>query len=135
MEKTQVEQSSANHVFPMHMALILLPIFANRCVWYYVPAYVILICGQTLPMGLIKHHAVKTYRVGRTYLSKCSCTRTSWGIFVSFTARSQYYRIEALDKHWICVLLGLRAAWNPWRRETFPDHPGNASPHFLEAEL
>jgi len=68
MEKTQVEQSSANYVFLMHMAVTLLPNFANRCGWYYVPVYVILICGQTLSLGLIKHLAVKTYRVGRMYV-------------------------------------------------------------------
>jgi len=72
LEKTQVEQSSSNHVFLMHMALILLHNFANRCGWYYVPVYIILICGQMLSLGLIKHHSVKTYRVGRTYVSKCS---------------------------------------------------------------
>jgi hypothetical protein len=103
MEKTQVEQPSNNHVFLMHMALILLPIFGNRCVWYYVPVYVIFTRETTLSLGLFKPHAMKTYIVGRTYLSQCSYTRTSWGKFVSFTIRSQYSRLEALEKHWVCV--------------------------------
>jgi hypothetical protein len=83
----------------MHMVVILLTNLASRCVWYYVPVYVIFICGQTLSLGINKHHTMKTYTVGRTYLSKCSYIRTSWEKFFCFTTRSQYSRIEVLDKH------------------------------------
>jgi hypothetical protein len=90
----------------MYMALILLPNFDSRWVWYYVPVYVIFICGQTLSLGLIKHHAMKTYTVGRTYLSKRSYTRTSWEKFICFTIWLQYSLLETLAKHW---------AWEPHR--------------------
>jgi len=89
MKKTQVEQSSANHVFLMHEALIILYNFVNRCGWYYVPVHVILICAQMLSLGLIKHHAVKTYTVGRTYVSKCSCTHKLVGGYLS-ASRSRH---------------------------------------------